>query len=61
MSRGDLDNDGEWNCDGGAADIGGVGATEAGLGVTGVKFASTTSPIIFFPFSILLVLPLPTN
>jgi hypothetical protein len=67
VSKGDLDNDGEWNCDGGA-DIGGVGDTEAGLGVTGVEFtlglgvtgvefASTTSPIFFFSYGVLLALP----
>ncbi|KAM7470966.1 hypothetical protein LguiA_009149 [Lonicera macranthoides] len=40
------DKDGEWNCNGGADIIDGVGAIDAGLGVIGAELTSSTSPII---------------
>lgn len=44
VRRGDRERDGEWNWEGGA-DIGGLGAGGAGLGVIGAELTSSTSPI----------------
>lgn len=47
---GDREKDGERNCEGGA-EIGGVGAIESGVCVTGVVLLSTASPISLLSIS----------